>query len=443
MGSWAIGLDPRLRVGAREWAATERFYMIPGRRAPRVPVPSMPTSAFDANQSFDRQPGWAPKMPLESLSDKTTGQPTGADTTTDGLLLLEDGTVFRGICHAPGTAFGEVVFNTSMTGYQEILTDPSYRRQIVVMTQPHIGNYGTLEVAAESRRPWVEAFVAKRFTAHASGTGSELDLLAYLRHHGVPALSGIDTRALVRHLREQGAMRGVVSDRTSDADLIELRRELLATPPMVGRALVDEVTCAEEHTLQPAQMTEATPHVALYDFGAKSSIAHYLVEKGARVTVLPARTPASRCLELGVDGVVLSNGPGDPEPLTEIIGNVRQLVDSGKPVFGICLGHQLLGLALGGRTYKLKFGHHGGNQPVQDLRSGQVVITSQNHGFAVDDSALPSGCVVTHRNLNDGTVEGLALEGRNVSSVQFHPEAAPGPHDSLGLFDDFLAGLRA
>jgi len=368
---------------------------------------------------------------------------TASSDTSDGLLLLEDGVIFRGICHSPGTAFGEVVFNTSMTGYQEILTDPSYRRQIVVMTQPHIGNYGTLAGIAESRRPWVEAFLAKRFTARASGTSSELDLLAYLRKHEVPALSGLDTRALVRHLRQQGAMRGVVSNRCGDEQLGKLREELLATPTMVGRALVDEVTCSAEETLLPATQNAATPHVALYDFGAKSSIARYLVEKGARVTILPARTPASRCAELAVDGVVLSNGPGDPEPLEEIIGNVRALVESGKPVFGICLGHQLLGLALGGRTYKLKFGHHGGNQPVQDLRSGKVVITSQNHGFAVDDEHLPPGCVVTHRNLNDGTVEGLALEGRNVSSVQFHPEAAPGPHDSLGLFDEFLAGLRA
>jgi carbamoyl-phosphate synthase small subunit len=361
---------------------------------------------------------------------------------TDGLLLLEDGTLFRGICHAPGTAFGEVVFNTSMTGYQEILTDPSYRRQIVVMTQPHIGNYGTLSAVAESGRPWVEAFVAKRFTALSSGTGSELDLLGYLRRHGVPALSGIDTRALVRHLRQQGAMRGVVSDRCSAEELEALRAELLAQPEMAGRALVDEVTCSEEKTLLPAGGEGKGPHVALYDFGAKASIAQYLVDKGAKVTLLPARTPASRVRELGADGVVLSNGPGDPEPLTEIIGNVKELVEEGKPIFGICLGHQLLGLALGGRTYKLKFGHHGGNQPVQDLRSGRVVITSQNHGFAVDDSALPEGCVVTHRNLNDGTVEGLALEGRNVTSVQFHPEAAPGPHDSIALFDDFLAGLR-
>jgi carbamoyl-phosphate synthase small subunit len=372
------------------------------------------------------------------------------DSTTDGrlrpqgegLLLLEDGSLYRGVCHAPGTAFGEVVFNTSMTGYQEILTDPSYRRQIVVMTQPHIGNYGTQDLAAESGRPWVEAFVARRFTAQASGTGSELDLIGYLRRHGVPALAGIDTRALVRHLREKGAMRGVVSDATSPADIERLRAELLAQPEMAGRALVDEVTCEREYEV-PATGVPERAHVALYDFGAKASIAQYLSAKGARVTVLPARTPAGRALELGVDGVVLSNGPGDPEPLHDIIGNVRTLVESGKPVFGICLGHQLLGLALGGRTYKLKFGHHGGNQPVQDLRDGQVVITSQNHGFAVDESSLPSGCVVTHRNLNDGTVEGLAVDGKNVSSVQFHPEAAPGPHDAVALFDRFLDGLSS
>ncbi|MEL7059740.1 MAG: glutamine-hydrolyzing carbamoyl-phosphate synthase small subunit, partial [Acidobacteriota bacterium] len=335
--------------------------------------------------------------------------------------------MFRGVAVAPGTAFGEVVFNTSMTGYQEILTDPSYRRQIVVMTHPHIGNYGTRDAVAESARPWVQAFVARRFTGTASGHGSELDLPDYLGRHEVPALAAVDTRAVVRHLRERGAMRGVVSDRVADVDA--LREELLATPPMIGRALVDEVTGATERTFEPASGDPSAPHVALFDFGSKSSIARYLVAKGARVTVLPARTPPSRLDELGVDGVVLSNGPGDPEPLEEIVGTVRQVVDSGRPTFGICLGHQLLGLALGARTYKLKFGHHGGNQPVQDLDSGQVAITSQNHGFAVDEASLPNGCRVTHRNLNDGTVEGLALDDRPVFSVQYHPEAAPGPHD--------------
>ena len=368
----------------------------------------------------------------------------------EGILMLEDGSVFRGFMAVPGTAFGEVVFNTSMTGYQEILTDPSYRRQIVVMTQPHIGNYGTHRAMDESRQPWVEGFVARRFTRLASNHTSELSLPDYLAEHRVPALAGIDTRALVRRLREHGAMGGVVSDRVDALD--ELAARLAEQPSMGGRALVSEVTCDGESVLVPAGGGGASdggasdgegPHIALYDFGAKASIAQCLVDRGARVTVLPAHTPAKRCAELGVDGVMLSNGPGDPEPLTEIIDTVRELVDGELPIFGICLGHQLLGLALGGRTFKLKFGHRGGNQPVQDLETGVVTITSQNHGFAVDPDSLPSGGRVTHKNLNDGTVEGLALDGRDIFSVQYHPEAAPGPHDAHPLFDRFLKSVDA
>ena len=352
----------------------------------------------------------------------------------EALLLLEDGTVFHGRAVSPGTAVGEVVFNTAMTGYQEILTDPSYRRQIVVMTQPHIGNYGTSAASAESRRPWLEGFIARRFTSHASAWASEESLPEYLERHRLPALEGIDTRALVRRLRDRGAMRGIVSTRVDELDA--LRDELEACPPMAGRALVDEVTCQEPFEVAPE--AEVRCHVALYDFGAKANIARCLAQRGARVTVLPARTPAADCVALGVNGVMLSNGPGDPEPLTEIVHQVRELTESGLPVFGICLGHQLLGLALGGRTFKLKFGHHGGNQPVRDMATGCVSITSQNHGFAVDAESLPSTCKVTHVNLNDGTVEGLALEDRPVFSVQYHPEAAPGPHDANILFDRFL-----
>ncbi len=361
------------------------------------------------------------------------------DTSREGLLLLEDGTVFTGFARVPGTAFGEAVFNTSMTGYQEILTDPSYRRQIVVMTLPHIGNYGTSRRASESRRPWVEAFVCRRFTRRASGWGSEQDLLDYLESHGIPALDGLDSRAVVRHLRTHGAMRAVVSSAVDELD--RLRAELAAQPAMAGLALVDEVTSERPVVVEPSSGV-ARFHVALYDFGAKASIAEQLVEYGARVTIVPARTTAKTILELGVDGVMLSNGPGDPQPLTEIIAEVRQLVDSGLPLFGICLGHQLLALALGGSTYKLKFGHHGGNQPVRDLDSGKIAITSQNHGFAVESDSLPTSCRVTHLNLNDNTVEGLALEGRPVFSVQYHPEAAPGPHDSRDLFGRFLGSLR-
>ncbi len=359
-----------------------------------------------------------------------------------GLLVLEDGTVFEGEAAAPGTRFGEVVFNTSMTGYQEVLTDPSYRGQIVVMTQPHIGNYGTSVEVAESERPWVEGFVARQFTARPSNHASGEGLLPYLRRAGVPALHGIDTRALVRRLRERGALRGVVTSERSDASA--LAAELADFPPMTGRALVDEVTCADVYEV-PAGAAGGHPaarwHLAVYDFGVKTNILRSLAGRGARLTVLPANTPAARCLELGVDGVVLSNGPGDPEPLTGIIAGVRELLAANVPILGICLGHQLLGLALGGETFKLKFGHHGGNQPVRDLATGRVSITSQNHGFAVRPDSLPAGCTVTQVNLNDGTVEGFAVAGRPVLSVQYHPEAAPGPHDAADLFDRFLAAL--
>src|SRR5215210_816463 len=353
-------------------------------------------------------------------------------SSSSGLLLLEDGSVCAGEAVAPGTRFGEVVFNTSMTGYQEVLTDPSYRGQIVVMTQPHIGNYGTGPDFAESVHPWVEGFIARRFTVKPSGQGGE-SLVSYLRRFGVPAVQGIDTRAVVRRLRERGALRGVLTTERSDVDT--LRAELADFPTMTGRALVDEVTCASAYEMEP--VGEERCHLAVYDFGIKANILRSLAERGARLTVLPARTPASEALALGVDGVVLSNGPGDPEPLTGIIESVRELVAAEIPVFGICLGHQLLGLALGGRTFKLKFGHHGGNQPVRDTRTGRVAITSQNHGFAVDPASLPASCTVTQVNLNDGTVEGFAVAGRPVYSVQYHPEAAPGPHDASGLFDVF------
>ncbi|HEV2851915.1 MAG TPA: glutamine-hydrolyzing carbamoyl-phosphate synthase small subunit [Thermoanaerobaculia bacterium] len=356
-------------------------------------------------------------------------------TPQPGILVLEDGSVFEGEAVAPGTRFGEVVFNTSMTGYQEVLTDPSYRGQIVVMTQPHIGNYGTTPEVAESGHPWVEGFIARQFTVRPSGHEGDESLVSYLRRFGVPALQGIDTRALVRRLRERGALRGVLTTERSEAD--RLAAELADFPTMAGRALVDEVTCPEVYEI-PA-VGEERRHLAVYDFGVKANILRSLAGRGARLTVLPARAPASRVLEMPVDGVVLSNGPGDPEPLTGIIETVREIVAARVPVFGICLGHQLLGLALGGRTFKLKFGHHGGNQPVQDLTTGRVAITSQNHGFAVDPASLPASCTVTQVNLNDGTVEGFAVSGQPVWSVQYHPEAAPGPHDASILFDRFLA----
>jgi carbamoyl-phosphate synthase small subunit len=363
------------------------------------------------------------------------------------VLLLEDGTVLRGRMASPGTRFGEVVFNTAMSGYQEVLTDPSYHGQIVVMTQPHIGNYGTAEEAQESARPWVEGFVARQFTRHPSGTlapdgrhgaGSE-DLVSYLRRHEVPALEGIDTRCLVRLLRDHGSLRGVISSKVDELE--RLSAELEDYPGMEGRALVDDVTCAEPWEF-PAE-GEARFHLAVYDFGIKTNILRCLAEHGARCTVLPARTPAEKCLALRPDGVVLSNGPGDPEPLGEIIDHVRELVHSDVPILGICLGHQLLGLALGGRTFKLKFGHHGGNQPVRDVDTGSVAITSQNHGFALEGDSLPDSCRVTAINLNDDTVEAFRVADRPVFSVQYHPEAAPGPHDAARIFGEFLDTLEA
>ena len=357
-----------------------------------------------------------------------------APSLQPGILLLEDGSVFAGEAVAPGTRFGEVVFNTSMTGYQEVLTDPSYRGQIVVMTQPHIGNYGTTPEVAESAHPWVEGFIARQFTLRPSGREGDESLVSYLRRFEVPALQGLDTRALVRRLRERGALRGVLTTERSDVD--RLAAELADFPTMTGRALVDEVTCAAAYEIPAAG--EENRHLAVYDFGVKANILRSLVQRGARLTVLPARATASDVLALKVDGVVLSNGPGDPEPLTGIIDAVRELLAAELPVFGICLGHQLLGLALGGRTFKLKFGHHGGNQPVRDLTTGRVAITSQNHGFAVDPGSLPASCAVTQVNLNDGTVEGFAVSDKPVYSVQYHPEAAPGPHDASLLFDRFL-----
>lgn len=370
----------------------------------------------------------------------TAATPVSTFDTPTALLVLEDGSVFEGRAVSPGTRFGEVVFNTSMTGYQEILTDPSYRGQIVVMTAPHIGNYGVRSDVAESISPWAEGFVARSFTPEPSNFASEETLPHYLRRYGVPAIDAIDTRAVVRRIRQRGALRGVVSSERSDVDalLVEVRE----FPEMAGRALVDEVTRAEIETLTPPVGVAERAHLAVYDFGCKSNILRNLAWRGARVTVLPARTPATECLGLGVDGVVLSNGPGDPEPLGGIVDTVRQLVDSGKPLFGICLGHQLLGLALGGETFKLKFGHHGGNQPVQDLDSRKVWITSQNHGFAVAPESLPATVRVTHKNLNDGTVEGFVVADRPVFSAQYHPEAAPGPHDASGLFDAFMEAVR-
>jgi carbamoyl-phosphate synthase small subunit len=351
-------------------------------------------------------------------------------------LVLEDGSVYEGESFgATADTIGEVVFNTSLTGYQEIATDPSYRFQIVVMTYPHIGNYGVENVVEQSETPQVAGFVVRDAVEEPSNAHAELSLGEYFRRTKVSAITGVDTRALTRKIRNEGAMRGMItsdSARSVDDIVAELRR----SPSMAGLDLVQRVTALRPYAFE--QHDEAPLRVAVYDFGVKRDILRHLTKQGCDVTVYPATTHANEILDRGFDGVLLSNGPGDPEPVTYAQDNIRQLV--GKvPVFGICLGHQLLGLALGGRTYKLKFGHRGGNHPVKDLRNGRVEITAQNHGFSVDPDSLSENDVeYTHINLNDQTLEGFRHRRHPAVAVQYHPEAAPGPHDSFYLFNDFV-----
>jgi carbamoyl-phosphate synthase small subunit len=355
-------------------------------------------------------------------------------------LALADGTVLTGRSFGGrGERSGEVVFNTAMVGYQEILTDPSYRGQIVVMTTAHVGNYGINPQDVESRRPWVEGFVARRFTERPSNPRATGSLDRYLKDAGIVAIDEIDTRALTRALRTQGAMNGVLS--TEDADEASLVRKARAVPSMEGRDLVKEVMLPEPRRgcdLIPGLKADGVP-VALLDCGAKYNIVRLLAAHGLSPTVFPAVTPAEQILAFKPRGLMLSNGPGDPAALPYVTRTVRALLDRDLPTFGICLGHQILGLALGARTYKLKFGHHGANHPVQNLATGRVEITSQNHGFAVEpESAEAAGLKITHLNLNDKTVEGFRHRSRPVFAVQYHPEAAPGPHDSRYLFDEFV-----
>lgn len=365
----------------------------------------------------------------------------------EAILALEDGRVFRGRGYgAPGERFGEVVFNTSLSGYQEILTDPSYAGQIVIFTYPHIGNYGTNPLDCEAARPYAEGLVVRELSELASNWRSVQETSEFLANYGVPVISDIDTRALVRHLRNFGSKQGVIS--TADRDESSLVAKAKAAPSMVGLDLASRVTTPTRYEWNDpsadifGERGEGRPparfHVVAYDYGIKQNILRRLVDVGCRVTVVPAKTTASDVLGLKPDGVFLSNGPGDPEPVQYATKAVQKLLGR-VPVFGICLGHQIVGLALGGKTYKLKFGHHGGNHPVLNLETQKVEITAQNHGFAVDpDSLNANEVVLTHRNLNDDTLEGLRHKSLPLFSVQYHPEASPGPHDSAYLFDQFV-----
>lgn len=351
------------------------------------------------------------------------------------LLVLEDGRAFRGRAWgAEGESCGEMVFNTSMSGYQEVLTDPSYAGQVVCMTYPLIGNYGVNRADEESARPWVEGFVVREASRVASNWRSEETLDAYLKRWGVVGVEHIDTRALVRHIRDKGAMRACIS--SVDLDEKSLLEKTHASAPMENRELASLVTTPSVYEV--AAVGEEKFHVVCYDFGVKRNSLSELATLGCRVSVVPASTPASEVLAMRPDGVYLSNGPGDPASMTAVVEQIRNLVGMGVPTFGICFGHQLLGRAFGGTTYKLRFGHRGGNQPVKDLLTGKVEITSHNHGFAVEASSLPEEVEVTHINLNDNCVEGLRHRRLPVISVQYHPEAAPGPHDAEHHFQRFI-----
>ena len=366
----------------------------------------------------------------------------------NSILALENGTWFGGVAAgASGEARGEVVFNTSMTGYQEVLTDPSYAGQIVTMTCPEIGNYGVSPKDIESRAPQVAGFIVREESPVASNWRAESTLREYLVAHNVVAIAGIDTRALTRLLRSGGVMRGVIA--TGDGlDPKALVEQANAVPAMEGSDLVRGVTSAEpfdwpaedpdEFGVAPERRPTRRLKIAAYDYGMKWNILRRLSAHGCDVRVYPAATPAADVLASGPDGVFLSNGPGDPAPLSYAIDNARALLESHVPVFGICLGHQILGLAMGGKTFKLKFGHRGANHPVKKLETGKIEITSQNHGFAVDPASLPGDVQVTHLNLYDGTVEGLRHRTQPVFCVQYHPEASPGPHDADYLFNDFI-----
>lgn len=363
------------------------------------------------------------------------------------VLALADGTYFEGESFgAPGEAVGEVVFNTSMMGYQEILTDPSYKGQIVTMTYPLIGNYGVNDEDFESHHPWVEGFIVKECSPVVSNWRACRSLHEFLQTYGIVGIAGIDTRALTRHIRDHGAQEGIIST-------VELEPKILierarAAPGLSGRDLVRDVTSASSYLwegggselTEPQRRHDISPSVVAYDYGIKRNILRRFVDWGCQVTVVPATTPAEAVLDMQPDGIFLSNGPGDPAAVPYAIEHVKRLLGV-KPIMGICLGHQILALACGAETFKLKFGHHGGNQPIRDIHTERVLITAENHGFAVDPRTLPAFMEVTHTNLNDGTIEGMRHRELPVFSVQYHPEASPGPHDARYLFSQFIASM--
>jgi carbamoyl-phosphate synthase small subunit len=368
------------------------------------------------------------------------------------VLALEDGSVFEGLsCGAPVQRTGEVVFNTALTGYQEIFTDPSYCGQIVVLTNPQIGNYGSNIADAESAKPYIEGLVVREISSVVSNWRSDTKAEDLLAKSGIPVITDIDTRRLVRLLRDRGALRGVIA--IGPQNIEDLVNQARHSPSMAGQNLISRVSTNSSYEwtqgVEPvsssdkiASRPEPGLHVVAYDFGIKRNILRHLVQLGSRVTVVPSDATAEDVLALKPDGVFLSNGPGDPEPLVHQAEQVRKMIGK-TPIFGICLGHQILGLAFGGKTYKLKFGHHGANHPVMNQATGKVEITSQNHGFCVDpDSLKDSEVAVTHLNLNDHTVEGMRHRSEPVFCVQYHPEAAPGPHDSHYLFNDFVSMMK-
>ncbi|MCX8650188.1 glutamine-hydrolyzing carbamoyl-phosphate synthase small subunit [Gilliamella sp. B2776] len=376
---------------------------------------------------------------------------------TYALLILQDGSQFIGkSIGADGETVGEVVFNTSMTGYQEILTDPSYCEQLVTLTYPHIGNVGTNNADAESNQVYAKGLIIRDLPLLASNYRNELDLSSYLKQHNVIAIADIDTRRLTRILREKGAQHGVIitaNDRETLLEKADTAKQIaIDFKGLSGLDLAQKVTCTKSYLWtqgvwtreqeQPAAKNALPYHVVAYDFGIKRNILRMLVERGCKLTIVPAKTPAQEVLALNPDGIFLSNGPGDPAPCTYAIDAIKQFLTTDIPVFGICLGHQLLALACGAKTIKMKFGHHGGNHPVKDLENNRVMITAQNHGFAVDEMSLPTHLRVTHKSLFDGSLQGIHHNQKPAFSFQGHPEASPGPHDAAPLFDHFIELIK-